>query len=88
MSSQYYVMYHSQIQIWYISKHDSVSRKMQLIDQSFERLVSKVTESTTKRADASMGSERILVVPEDTILINPMKNVPLKVVSESNSLLF
>ena len=64
-----------------MSKHDDVSRRMKLIDGSFERLTKKLLQNNMGSTSAEMhDGETAVVVDDETILINPMKNVPLKVV--------
>ena len=69
---------------------------MELIDRSFERLAKDLlsTEMTTLSASTSAVAttespttsvdtdESAIVLDDDTILIDPMKNVPLRVVSD------
>ena len=56
---------------------------MKMIDKSLDRLAKEIKWTTVNSYLPANEPEDALVLDGDTILINPAKNVPLKVVRSS-----
>lgn len=65
------------ILVWYVAKHDYVPRLMKQIDEAEARMNRQFTASASHLFDEEEGGAMIL--ENDTILLDPMANVPLKI---------
>ncbi len=70
------------ILVWCVSKHDSVSRKLRLIDQSFTKLAWEVKHGVIAGLEEGSSGEAAILLEDDdsAVLIDPFKNTPLKLV--------
>ena len=66
------------ILIWYVSKHKHVSRYMKHIDEADARLDRPLDSALSLFGVSSNTLEGVMLLNDDTVLLDPMANTPLK----------
>eukprot|EP01032_Pedospumella_encystans_P029365 gene29365-33162_t len=65
--------------IWFVSKHDNVSRCARLIDNACARTFRSLNRAITDEGKATSNSNPLLTLTEDSVLLDPSRNVPMKI---------
>ena len=66
--------------IWFVSKHDHVSHCVKLVERTCSRLDTPPSELSSLDEETNETTP-LLLLSEDTVLLDPTSNVPLKVFS-------
>ena len=66
--------------IWFVSKHDHVSHYVKLVERTCSRLDAPLSGLWSVNEEAN-ETTALLLLNEDTVLLDPTSNVPLKVFS-------
>ena len=67
--------------VWFVSKHDHVSHYVKLVERTCSRLDAPFSGVWSVDEEAKETPPPLLLLGEDTVLLDPTSNVPLKVFS-------
>ena len=67
--------------VWFVSKHDHVSHYVKLVERTCSRLDAPISGLWSVDEEAKEPMSPLLLLGEDTVLLDPTSNVPLKVFS-------
>jgi len=65
--------------VWFVSKHDNVSRCARLIDNACARTFRSLNGAVTNEGKATNNNNQLLSLTEDSVLLDPSRNVPMKI---------